>query len=383
MKIFMHCNLPGEKKVYTGADRRNVELILALSRYHKIILLADNRPEFLSERNLIHITERMDKLPGHTYNYSWFLAGWKNRKKIKKNKPDFAVAWGPLQAVFFRIYGIKNIVSCNREDLMGYSKIGKKGFSWIVSVIRAYVTEFLEVLCSRRIIVQCRSDREALIKRHRFIFKLTGHEVKIQINNVNPSWAASDRMSPTSGEAEKLEIQKKSGCVTIGFVTAFDCGGTEKVHRKGNHLLLPVIRRLVCEGYKIELLVAGSGAGLDEFIKAYKDCPAIKFAGYCNSTEIYRLSDLSVTPSLMDSCPNSLLEAIACGVPAYASRVGGMKDILRKRQYMFEPTQEGIYMFLKDLIKSKRYLGDQKEQDQIRDRLSFDWGEAMMRKITE
>ncbi|MGB7234010.1 MAG: glycosyltransferase [Candidatus Acidiferrum sp.] len=44
---------------------------------------------------------------------------------------------------------------------------------------------------------------------------------------------------------------------------------------------------------------------------------------------VYSAADVFVIPSLQDNLPNTVLEALACGVPTVGSRVGGIPDMVR------------------------------------------------------
>jgi glycosyltransferase involved in cell wall biosynthesis len=44
---------------------------------------------------------------------------------------------------------------------------------------------------------------------------------------------------------------------------------------------------------------------------------------------VYSAADIFVVPSLQDNQPNTVLEAMACGVPVVASRAGGIADMVR------------------------------------------------------
>jgi glycosyltransferase involved in cell wall biosynthesis len=45
--------------------------------------------------------------------------------------------------------------------------------------------------------------------------------------------------------------------------------------------------------------------------------------------DLYKESDIFILPSLTEGYPQTLFEAMACGVPVIASRVGGIPSIVR------------------------------------------------------
>jgi glycosyltransferase involved in cell wall biosynthesis len=57
----------------------------------------------------------------------------------------------------------------------------------------------------------------------------------------------------------------------------------------------------------------------------------IHYFGYVNETFlpiIYNLSDIFIAPSLEENLPNTVIEAMACGVPPISFRVGGLPDLI-------------------------------------------------------
>lgn len=83
------------------------------------------------------------------------------------------------------------------------------------------------------------------------------------------------------------------------------------------------------------LTVAGSGpqaAMLRELAAELGVADAVSFPGILDRdamAALYRETDLTLNPSLADNMPNSLLEAMACGVPLVSTDVGGVPYIVR------------------------------------------------------
>lgn len=83
------------------------------------------------------------------------------------------------------------------------------------------------------------------------------------------------------------------------------------------------------------LTIAGSGPEASK-LKALADhlslSSAIKFTGRLEPqamANLYREADMAINPSLVDNMPNSVLEALASGVPVVSTNVGGVPYIVR------------------------------------------------------
>ena len=86
------------------------------------------------------------------------------------------------------------------------------------------------------------------------------------------------------------------------------------------------------------LTVAGSGPeaqALRDLAAALGIADAVNFPGALDRdamAQMYLSADLSLNPSLADNMPNSVLEAMASGVPVVSTRVGGVPYIVRDGQ---------------------------------------------------
>lgn len=373
MNYFMMYAKHNNNGIFTGANRRYIELVNSMARGdNKITMLAEFWKEFSQNPHIDIINAEMDKIKFLPYNITYVIRILEHRREIKKREIDIAVAWGPLQAILFKLCGIKRVVACNREDLIGYKKLLKSKNR--ISLFIWYFIEALELMCASKIIVQCRYDREALIARHKIIAKRRKDIIHIQINNVNASW---------NNRAIDRQNKEKDQVITIAFISSFDDGAEKDISRKGNDIFLPAAKRLIEEGYHIRVLTAGGGANLKWYREKYQDTSNIIFKDFCDPLEIYGASDFAVVPSVMDSCPNTLLEALSYGIAAYGSETGGIIDILEDKRYMFKPEENSIYCFLKKIIDDKLYLSDSIAQQSICRRLTFDWGDRMEKLIKE
>lgn len=85
----------------------------------------------------------------------------------------------------------------------------------------------------------------------------------------------------------------------------------------------------------VQLKIAGSGPQKEELqllVEELNLTDAVSFLGRLDRPEIvslYQSADAMLNPSTVDNMPNSVLEALACGVPVISSNVGGVPYIVR------------------------------------------------------
>lgn len=88
--------------------------------------------------------------------------------------------------------------------------------------------------------------------------------------------------------------------------------------------------------------------------------------GYMSSTKdiinIYRSVDLFVLPSLEDNLPNTIMEAMACGVPCVGFKIGGIPEMIDHRQngYVAE------YRNSDDLAQGIHWVLDEADSEKLR-----------------
>ncbi|MGP9801171.1 glycosyltransferase family 4 protein [Rheinheimera sp. NSM] len=82
------------------------------------------------------------------------------------------------------------------------------------------------------------------------------------------------------------------------------------------------------------LSIAGSGPalpGLQQLVAELQLLPSVCFVGRLEReamVALYQSADLMLNPSTVDNMPNSVLEALACGVAVVSTNVGGIPDMV-------------------------------------------------------
>jgi len=109
--------------------------------------------------------------------------------------------------------------------------------------------------------------------------------------------------------------------------------------------------RLRRERPQARLIVAGSGperAALEALAAELRIADGVEFTGRIGREEMaarLRGCRVALNPSRIDNMPNSVLEALACGVPVVSTRVGGVSHIVEDgRSALLVPAGDDVAM---------------------------------------
>lgn len=159
------------------------------------------------------------------------------------------------------------------------------------------------------------------------LFKNVLPEVRVEVipNGIDPEiYRPLDKKMAR----EILKLPQDKQLVLFGAISA------TSDRRKGFHLLQSSLQNLSQSKWqdRIELVVFGATQPKDAPNLGFPSHYLGKFSDDISLALIYSAADVFVAPSLEDNLPNTVLEAIACGTPCVAFKIGGMPDLIEHEQ---------------------------------------------------
>ena len=157
------------------------------------------------------------------------------------------------------------------------------------------------------------------------------------------------------------------------------------IKMKGVEYLIRAVKDLIPLYTNLKLGIVGDGDAREEYERMASSIKEnVIFTGY--SSDAYRFmcaADIVVLPSLCEGCPNIVLEAMACGTPVIASRVGAVQDIIENDRtgiIVEQKDVEGLKKTLVRLIEDQELARKMGEGGRERVEKEFTW-DAVCKKL--
>jgi glycosyltransferase involved in cell wall biosynthesis len=118
--------------------------------------------------------------------------------------------------------------------------------------------------------------------------------------------------------------QKYQGNFVVG------CVGAVELQTKGQENLMAAAMTLLPRYPAMRFIFLGSGAAMETFRQQTASYAQIEWLGFQKEIGTYlSIMDVAVLPSLSEGLGSSLLDAMQFGVPAIATRTGGIPEIIQ------------------------------------------------------
>ena len=296
------------------------------------------------------------------------FANRKTLRSIARKKYSDVIVFDVPTAVGLILSGVRNTVLMIRKDLIGYEQVktSGNGLKKRIRIAYQWVCEDACLKHAKTVICQCAYDRDTLLRRHPFGAKKLKSKFIVQINNVNPSWIVQRA-------EEAIPDEKNSERFRVCFIGGFDD------LRKGQDLFLRAAESLTKEYRDLEFVLIGGGKKLELYRKQYESDQIFFLGRKDNPVSTLKSADLLVVPSLADSCPNTVMEAMYTHVPVVGSRAGGIPEILMNQEALFSPEWEALRDIVEHCYLDREFCKKLKEQQTQRAKeLSFNWAERIV-----
>ena len=250
-----------------------------------------------------------------------------------------------------------------------YEKINVK--DRIFFILQYLITRYREKLIAKKaslIVFQSENDRKHFFERNK--------DIKAKTTII-----PNDVLQPRFKEEYK-DKNKSTSCEHFLFVGSYDI-------RKGLIFFLKALLIVKEAGipFNATVVVAGKELPLiSNFVREHNLGSLIKFI--TNAKEVFPFMinhDILIVPSLFDSFPNVIMEALHVGLPVFASNTSGMPYMLENEKLLFEVADpDDIAKKLIDCASNDDYYLEIKNLCHAqRKKFEFNWAQKWISAIKE
>lgn len=242
---------------------------------------------------------------------AWWFSSWIIHTAKREGNPFdrtiafFGIPCGALALWFKWRFGIPYIVSLRGSDVPGYSEKYDRLYLFLAPLVRLVWKKSL-----------------AVVPNSKGLAELAAKTAPGQTFEIIPNGVDTEEFRP---DPER----ERDGYFRILSVSRL-------TPRKGIRFLVRAMATLKEKtGEKVELWIAGDGEERAELEALAKECGVskkVKFFGAVPHEELrkyYGLADVFCLPSLNEGMSNTVLEALAAGLPVVATVTGGTEELIR------------------------------------------------------
>jgi glycosyltransferase involved in cell wall biosynthesis len=225
-------------------------------------------------------------------------------------------------------------------------------YVWSLTLARPHLIHYLTDHNSRpsgpatpRWGIARRAIKKVLLRRYRRIVCVSNFVAALSRRNAPagrlttcPHFINTDRFRPDPAVREQVRNELRASCSLVVLLVA------HLIPEKGSEVLLRALPELP----RVEAWIAGDGPEAGRLRRVAEElgvAKQVRFLG--NQAEVQRYmqaADCLVCPSLWQEAAGLVnLEALACGLPVVASRIGGIPEIVEhgRTGLLFEPGNVG------------------------------------------
>ena len=294
---------------YSKSGTVVVDLVTSSPDEHQVIEVLEEDVQIhklnIGKNGNLHHQSQLD-LIRYSYKAYTYADGLLRANDYDVIHAFFGVPCGALAMRLGKKHHIPYIVSLRGSDVPGYSE----RFAFLYNFLRPIIVRVWKK--AFRVISNSQGLKDLAL--------LSAPEQEI---GIIPNGVDTERFFPTEAPVGEWVIT---------------AGATRLTQRKGLHLIIEAMPKLLCHNPKVVFEIMGDGASEEALRQRAHELgvhASVRFLGRIPATETvtyYQRAKVFVLPSANEGMSNALLEALACGLPAVVTDTGGSSELVVEKE---------------------------------------------------